>query len=173
MRTVVLDPSSAGLDELFARRRRAGLDRLDEIWEGVYHMVPAPSGGHAHLAQQLGEMLGPLARAAGLLPMIDQFNLGHSEHDFRVPDGGLHRGRPFGVWHPTAALVLEIVSPGDETWEKLPFYAAHAVDEVLVVDPQRRAVDWLALREHEYAAIARSGLIDLGAAALAKRLDWP
>jgi hypothetical protein len=52
--------------------------------------------------------------------MIGQSNLGESEHDFRVPDGALHRSPPAGVWHPTAALVIEIVSPGDESWEKLP-----------------------------------------------------
>jgi hypothetical protein len=34
VRTVILDPPSAGLDELVQRRARSGLDRLDEIWEG-------------------------------------------------------------------------------------------------------------------------------------------
>ena len=29
-------------------------------------------------------------------------------------------------------LVIEIVSPGDDTWKKLPFYAAHDVDELLI-----------------------------------------
>ena len=28
--------------------------------------------------------------------------------------------RPRGVWHSTAALVVEIVSPGDESWKKSP-----------------------------------------------------
>jgi Uma2 family endonuclease len=58
---------------------------------------------------------------------------------------------------PTAALVVEIVSPGDETWEKLPFYAAHHVDEVLIVDPQERSVSWLALERGKYRPIDRSG----------------
>jgi Uma2 family endonuclease len=77
------------------------------------------------------------------------------------------------VWHPTAALVIEIVSPGDESWEKLPFYAAHDVDEVLIVDPQERSVSWLALEAGEYRPIERSGLIDLGAQGLTEQLDWP
>jgi hypothetical protein len=89
------------------------------------------------------------------------------------PDGGLHRGRPTGVWQPTAALVLEIVSPGDESWKKLPFYAARHVDEVLIVDPRERSVNWLGLEDGEYHPIERSGLIDLGAQGLAERLDWP
>ena len=105
--------------------------------------------------------------------MIGQSNLGESEHDFRVPDAALHRSPPSGVWHPTAALVVEIVSPGDESWEKLPFYAAHDVDEVLIVDPQERSVSWLALADGEYRPVEHSGLIDLGAHGLAEQLDWP
>lgn len=136
-------------------------------------MVPAPSGEHAEISQQLAELLGPLARAAGLVAAIAEFNLGKDDHDFRVPDGGLHRGRPTGVWQPTAALVIEIVSPGDESWEKLPFYAAHDVDEVLIVDPQERSVSWLALDDREYRPLEHSRLLDLGAKGLAEQLDWP
>jgi len=172
MRTLVLDPPTAWLDPLFESRRRSGLDRLDEIWEGVYHMVPAPSGAHGDLESQLHMILRPLAHQAGLT-MIGQSNLGESEQNFRVPDSALHRNPPTGVWNPTAALVVEIVSPGDESWEKLPFYAAHDVDELLIVDPQERSVSWLALEDGEYRPVEHSGLIDLGAQALAEQLDWP
>ncbi len=113
------------------------------------------------------------ARAAGLTPVMGAFNLGDSEHDFRVPDGGLHRPGAHGTWLPTAALVVEIVSPGDESWEKLPFYADHKVDEVLIVDPDKRSVDWLGLTGDEYKPIERSALIDLGPSELHERIDWP
>src|ERR1700724_2537274 len=75
MRTLVLDPSTAGFGELLERRRRSGLDRLDEVWAGVLHMIPAPSLAHARVAQQLAELLGPLARAAGLDSVMHEFNL--------------------------------------------------------------------------------------------------
>jgi len=172
MRMLVLDPPTAGVDGLLEGRRRSGLDRLDEIWEGVYHMVPAPSGEHAEISQQLAELLGPLARAAGLVAAIGEFNLGEDDHDFRVPDGGLHRGRPTGVWHPTAALVVEIVSPGDESWEKLPFYACHGVDEVLILAPEDRAVHWLRRQDGGYVATERSALINLSAAQLTAAVVW-
>ncbi len=168
MRAVVLDPPTAGLDEVLERRRRSGLDRLDEVWEGVLHMVAAPSYGHGDLESQLHAILRPLARRAGLT-MIGQSNLGEGEHDFRVPDSALHRPGASGTWHATAALVVEIVSPGDESWEKLPFYAAHHVDEVLIVDPTERSVDWLVLHDGEYRPIQRSTLIELGADELAGR----
>jgi Uma2 family endonuclease len=173
MSMVVLDSATPGLEELKERRRRAGLDRLDEVWEGVLHMVPAPSYEHAVVAQQLAVLLDGPARAAGLVPAMGEFNLGESEEDFRVPDGGLFRPGASGIWQPTAAMVVEIASPEDETWQKLPFYAAHRVDVVLIVDPQERSVHWLALSSNEYQEVERSGLVALGPAELAERLEWP
>jgi Uma2 family endonuclease len=173
MPTLVLDPPPHELEAMLERRRRSGLHRLDEVWGGVLHMVPAPSGEHAYIAQQLAVLLDEPARAAGLVPAMHELNLGSSEEDFRVPDGALHRAIPRGVWHLTAALVVEIVSPGDESWQKLPFYAAHGVDEALIVEPSAQAVHWLALADGEYRDVERSGLIDLGPAELAERIDWP
>lgn len=173
MPTLVLDPAPHELQTLLERRRRSGLNRLDEVWEGVLHLVPAPSGEHAYIAQQLAVIVGQPARAAGLIPAMHEFNLGVSEDDFRVPDGGLHREIPRAVWNATAPLVVEIASPGDESWQKLPFYAAHGVEEVLIVDPAKRKVHWLALADDEYEQVQRSKLVDLGPAELAQRIDWP
>jgi hypothetical protein len=68
---------------------------------------------------------------------------------------------------------VEILSPGDETPAKLPFYAAHDVDELVIVDPLSRTVRWLALDQREYRPIEHSRLIPLGPDELAERLDWP
>jgi hypothetical protein len=173
MATLVLGTPPPELQALLERRRQAGIDRLDEVWQGVRHMVPAPSLDHARVAQQLAVLLDGPARTAGLEPTMHEFNVGESEQDFRVPDGGLHRPGATGVWHATAAAVVEILSPGDESWKKLSFYADHHVDEVLLVDPTERTVTWLALRGGAYVAVHRSGLIDLGPAELAERLVWP
>jgi Uma2 family endonuclease len=172
MATVVLNHVEE-LEALKERRRISGMARLDEVWDGVLHMVPAPNDEHADLAQQLAEILGPPARAAGLFPTMHEFNLGDSTENFRVPDGGLHSARSWGTWEHTAPLVVEIVSPGDETWLKLPHYAAHEVDEVLILDPKERAVYWLGLSDGEYHPIECSSLIDLGPAELADKIDWP
>lgn len=167
------EPMPSLVEELMERRRRAGADRFDEMWDGVLHMSPDPSRVHLDVLQQLAEILGQLARAAGLYPGIGGFNLGESEHDYRCPDGGLFRERSTAVRTSTAALVLEIVSPDDDSWNKFDFFASHGVDEVLIVDPQKRSVDWFTLREGGYAQIERSALVELGAAELAQRLDWP
>jgi hypothetical protein len=172
MPTLVLGSPPPELEALLERRRRAGADRFDEVWEGVYHMVPGPSYVHALVEAHVLALLRAPATAAGL-EVTGQFNLGESEHDFRVPDGGLHRPGAGGIWNSIAALVIEIVSPGDESRQKLPFYAKHNVDEVLIVDPTERAVMWLALGEGEYRPVARSGLIELGPTELAEQIDWP
>ena len=173
MPTLVLGTPPPELEALIERRRQAGVDRLDEVWQGVRHMVPGPSIEHADISQQLAVLLDGPARAAGLRPTMSEFNLGESEHDFRVPDGGLHRPGASGVWQATAAAVVEILSPGDESRQKLPFYADHDVDEVLLVDPAERTVTWLALHDGEYEPVQRSGLIDHGPSELAQQLDWP
>jgi Uma2 family endonuclease len=172
MPTLVMDPPPHEFETFLERRKGLGQDRHDEMWQGVYRIMPTPSGAHMDIQQQLAELLGPLARAAGLHPRLGGVNLGNSD-DYRVPDGVLQRERRTEVWHPTAALALEIVSPNDETWEKLPFYAAHGVDELVIVDPPQRKVDWLGLSGGEYHPIERSGLIDLSAAEISQRIDWP
>lgn len=190
MPTLVMDPAPAEIDALIERRRRLGLDHRDEMWEGVYRMNPPPSHEHQAILQQLAVLLDGLARDAGLEPLIQAFGLGDGKDSYRVPDGGLHRPGASGVWHTTAALVIEIVPPGDDSWKKLPFFAAHGVEEVLIVDPAKRSVDWLGLLADpaiqavcpgsvdprsvgEYRPIERSGLIDLSARDLAERIDWP
>lgn len=172
MSTVVLGSPPPELEALLERRRQAGADHHDEVWEGVLHMNPPASHEHQAIAQQLAVLLDSLARNAGLEPLVQEFALGDSD-DYRVPDGGLHRPGASGVWHPTAALVIEIVSPDDESWAKLPFYAEHGVDEVLIVDPTERSVHWLAPHGGEYGPAARSELIDCGPEDLAEQIDWP
>jgi Uma2 family endonuclease len=173
MRTVIVDPVGSGLESALEKRRHLGLDRYDEVWEGELHVIPAPSFEHGTLAQQLDRLLDEPSRAAGLHAVMQGFNLGDDEQSYRVPDGGVHRPGARGVWLQTAAIVIEILSPNDETWGKLPFYAAHDVGEVLIVDPRARSVTWLALKDGEYVPAEGSGLIDLTAKKLQDRLDWP
>ncbi len=75
---------------------------------------------------------------------------------------------------PTAALVVEIRSPGDETDATVGFYAACRVAEVIVVDPAQRSVGWWRLGDDgEYAEQPGSALLEMDAATLAGELDWP
>lgn len=169
--TLVRDPQPAEFEALLERRRRLGLDRRDEVWAGVLHVNPAPQRRHANLQAQLIGLLTPLA-PSGELTAVGGFNLGEAA-DYRIPDAGLHRPGPDELYNSTAALVIEIVAPDDGTWDKLAFYAAHNVDELLIVDPHERKIHWLGLQpDGNYQPIERSGLIPLGPD-IAERIDWP
>jgi hypothetical protein len=185
MPTLFRDPLPSEVEELLDKWDKWGASRHDEVWEGVRHVAnfeEAPEHTHhvisprscedQRLIEQISGLLGPPARAAGLESLIREFGLG-APGDYRGPAGGLHREPPRGVWQPTAALVIEIVSPGDERWDKLPFYAAHDVNEVLIVDPEEHAIHWFGLEDGEYRPIERSSLIDLGQSELAEQIDWP
>jgi len=171
VRTIVLGPPPVELEAFIARRHSLGLDKFDEVWDGEYHMAPMARFSHGLLDTQMAILLEPLATAAGLIGS-GAFNLGDSTN-FRVPDRGLHRAKSAAVWLPTAAVVIEIESPDDETWDKLDFYAAHGVDEVLVVSAERRSVTWLVLQGERYDQADHSYLLGRASAALVESIDWP
>lgn len=171
MQILIREPIPSDWAVLLERRQRLGNDRHDEVWAGVYHVNPAPTMAHALMCKQLLLLFDPLARASGLIA-TGEFNLGVKE-DHRIPDVGLHRDPSMGAWHETAALVVEVLSRRDETFEKLPFYAGHGVGEVVIVDPRERNVQWLAFAEGEYRPVEASVLVELGPRELAEQLDWP
>ncbi|HVE87525.1 MAG TPA: Uma2 family endonuclease, partial [Myxococcales bacterium] len=76
--------------ELLEDRRRKGLDRFDEVWEGVLHMVPPPSRWHQELEGELLVVLGPLARRRGL-GCVHDAGLFRSDQDYREPDLMVYR----------------------------------------------------------------------------------
>ena len=118
-------------------RRRLGIDRRDERWAGVWHLVNPPKSWHAYLNGELLMALGPLARARGLLIMVEGGVFGAAD-DWRVPDQVYARPedvRDEGV--VSAELVVEIRSPNDDSYRKLPFYASRGVAEVLIVHEDR------------------------------------
>lgn len=177
MATVLLGDRPPELETWLTRRRELGQDRHDEVWEGDYHVVPGPSAEHAMVDSQLAQLLWPRALKAGFLTST-AFNLGQRD-DYRVPDGGVHRDRPAGVFVATAAMVVEIASPGDETLAKLDFYARCGVQEVVVADPELRVVRMWQLgpgpsgSRAQYEETGRSDLLDITGATLAAELAWP
>src|SRR5438309_1455572 len=112
MRVLMLEAPESLLQE----RRRKGLDRFDEVWEGVLHMVPSPSSWHQEFDAELIMALGPIAKARGLR-VSPETSLYVSDDDYRTPDivftRRAHRTRR-GV-EGGAELVVEILSPGDES----------------------------------------------------------
>jgi Uma2 family endonuclease len=133
---------------LLEERRARGADRWDEMWEGELHMVPPPSVEHQRLGAELFLVLGPLAKARGLVPFYDATGLYRpgADNDWRAPDSVFARSDVLshrGI-EGAASLVVEILSPGDESYAKLDWYASVGVGEVLVIDPHTRRVELFA-----------------------------
>ncbi len=171
MRTVLVGTPPAELEMWLAQRRALGQDRFDEIWGGEYHVVPAPHGRHGDIANQLAVLLRPRAAVAGLWGS-GPLNLGHTD-DYRIPDGAYLRHRPDALYLPTAAIVVEVVSPDDETRRKPGFYFDLGVDELLVVDPATGDVEWYGRGAARFERRGRSQLLDMSEADLRAEIDWP
>lgn len=171
MKTVVLGPPPVELTEFLQRRHARGQDLFDEVWEGAYHVAPAPHSAHGIVDDELAVLLRPAADATGLVGS-GPFNLGEPG-DYRVPDRGYHRGTPNQVFVDTAAVVVEVLSPDDETFAKFDFYARHGVEELLVADPQSRTVRCWRPGAGGYRETGRSELLGVNAAELAARIRWP
>ncbi len=63
-------------------------------------------------------------------------------------------------------------SPGEAHEAKLPFYARHRVNEVVLVGPADRTIRWLALRDGTYHETDRSDVLDLRVAAVIEHIRW-
>ena len=173
MKTVVLGDPPPAVTSLIQERHRLGLDRHDEVWQGEYHMAPAPSSEHARVETRLAVLLDAIADRLGFY-VTASFNLGSSA-DFRVPDLGVHRHEPHGTWVATAAIVVEVRSPDDETCDKFPFFADHGVDEILVADLVTRTVRWFVRDvqdDHGYRTADVSALLGIDAAAVSAAVRW-
>ncbi len=171
MTIVVREPRPPAIDVVLEDRRRKGLDRHDEVWKGVHHVVPGPGPSHGLHDQRVAVALEPHVRRRGLVA-TGEFNLGVPD-DFRVPDRGVHRALHTGTFASTAAMVVEIVSPGDMTYDKFGFYAEAGVDELLVVDPQANTVTLHRLRAGAYELAQRSEVLGVSATELASDILAP
>jgi len=114
-------------ESLLDERRRTGADGWDEVWDGVLHMAPAPTGIHQRFGWRLAVVLHPRAEAKGLVASYETalYRPDAGRADYRVPDQVFCQPA-----HATARgmqgraeLVVEIRSPGDETYDKPAFYA--------------------------------------------------
>ena len=142
MKAVILDVPQTWIDE----RRRLGLDRKDEMWDGVLHMVPPASSAHNNFGFRLALAVRDAADGRGLLGFVEPGVFDPTipgMTSYRVPDLGFARPEHVtsrGI-EGRAALVVEVLSPADESLDKLSFYRHVGVEELLYVDPGTKAFE--------------------------------
>ena len=143
---------------ILQERTRKGIDRWDEMWEGVLHMPPPPSREHQDLTAGIATWLQThwaMPRDNRVHMQINVASPGGWPNDYRIPDLVLLTPDRFGIDHneyfegaPT--VVIEIRSPGDETVEKMPFYAKLGAPELWIIDRDTKAPELHLLREGRY-----------------------
>ena len=117
---------------LQAERAACGADRYDEVWEGVYMMAPMPNDEHQMIVNALAAILQDLIGWPGLGQVRPGVNVSDRcegwQQNYRVPDVAVFLNDTKAVnhtafWLGGPDLAIEVVSPGDQTLEKLDFYA--------------------------------------------------
>ena len=140
-------------EEFLAERHRLGHDKRDELWEGVLHMVPPGTSVHGTVADEIAFALHPIAKRRGLLARTGHTGVFNPTVDrsYRVPDAIVARPDHLSERGLEGAeIVVEVLSPNDESRKKFDFYARVGVREVWLVEPKTREAEVYALRDGRY-----------------------
>jgi Uma2 family endonuclease len=155
MKALMLDA-----EDYLADRRRKGIDRWDELWDGVVHMVPPPSTGHQRFESDLEHALRVIAKRRAWLAYhnVGIFNP-LDVRNYRVPDNVIADPRYVskrGIEGRTE-LAVEIRSPNDESYEKMPFYAKVGVQEYWIVVHETPSIEVYGLCEGAFVRTEPAG----------------
>jgi hypothetical protein len=128
---------------IIARRRAWGADRYDEVWYGVYVVAPIADNEHQELTTHLSVTF---LRDAGFPTGTEVFagvNVSDRpgpewKRNYRFPDVAvfLPDTSARNCWthfHGGPDFVVEVVTRGDRSRKKLPFYAKVGTREVLLL----------------------------------------
>jgi hypothetical protein len=109
-------------------RSRLGLDRYDEVWEGVLHIPPAPGLEHQSLGSELLMVPGPRLKAHHVVALYqtEVHRPGSAGSDYRIPDLVFFGDDQPELLFTSRGLeggplaVLEILSPDGGSRESVP-----------------------------------------------------
>jgi Uma2 family endonuclease len=130
-------------ENLIESRRSRDADRWDEVWEGVYVVSPQPYNEHQSIVTGLIGIIVETIQRSDLGFVYPGVNLSDQDEDwefnYRAPDVAvfLKSGKAVDCgtyWRGPADFLVEIVSPYDATYEKIPFYDKLGVVELLIID---------------------------------------
>lgn len=157
------------LEDVRDQRAADGLDLHDEVWEGVYLIMPYPDDEH----QDLATSFSAVAIEAVGRPLQAKVRAGVNVSDrvvdwrrnFRIPDVAVFLLETAAVchgafWFGGPDFGLEIISPDDRTRDKLNFYEKIGTRELLLIDRDPWALELHRLRDGGFVEVGRSTLDD-------------
>lgn len=163
MSTLIRNPDLE--EQLRAERHAKGLDRWDEVWEGVYVVPPYPNDEHQFLQSRLNTILDLVIGMPGLGEVRAGVNVSDRIDDwtknYRCPDlavflNGTKARNLKTHWLGGPDFAIEIVSPDDSSRDKLEFYASVGVRELLIIDRAPWKLELYRLSGKQLVEVARS-----------------
>jgi Uma2 family endonuclease len=154
---------------ILAERAGTDGDQYDEVWEGVYVVTPLPTNDHQELVGEFVDILREVIRRPGAGQVFPGVNLSDRregwKENYREPDVAvfLRGGKAVNCgthWCGAADFLVEIISPGERTRDKIPFYGSLGVVELLVVDRDPWALE---LYRQQDGRLAKAGQSTLAA----------
>ena len=165
MVTLVTDPDLSA--SLIRDRQARGIDHHDEVWEGVYVMAPAPNNEHQELVGEFIYLLRMVIDNRNLGKVLPGTNITDRPEDwtkdYRCPDvvffsNDTQAENRDTHWLGGPDLAIEIVSPGDQTREKISFYEKVGTRELLIVDRDPWQLELFRLEEQQLKSVGISRL---------------
>ncbi len=151
-------------EEIIAQRQAAGADRWDEVWDGVYMLMPLPNDEHQRLVAQLTAVLilsvewahlGLVRPGVNVSDRIDDW-----KDNYRCPEvviflNGTAAENHDTFWFGGPDFAIEVVSPHDRSREKLDFYASVGTRELLLIDRNPWSLELFQLVDGKLTSVGR------------------
>jgi Uma2 family endonuclease len=162
MATVILDRDLG--EHLRQQRAETGADRWDEVWDGIYMMVPLPNNEHQQIASRLTAICEDTVGWGGGAIVLPGANVSDREQgwaqNYRCPDvvvvlPGGHAKNCGTHWCGGPDFAVEIVSDDDRTRDKIPFYSKIHTLELLLIDRDPWSLELFRLIDSELASIGK------------------
>jgi Uma2 family endonuclease len=163
MTMLVLDREVAS--KFIHQRRETGNDRWDEVWDGVYIIMPNPNMEHQDIGSGLVTVfrvnldwndLGKSYQGVNVSDRLDDWT-----RNYRCPDVAVYLkgnpAQPRGAYsYGGPDFAVEIISPDDRSRDKFGFYASVGVRELLLIDRDPWALELYQRRGEEWVLTGRS-----------------
>lgn len=151
--------------QIIAERRRTGSDRLDEVWDRVYVINPIANVEHQELifklARAIADAMGEDFDASVYPGLNVSDRVQGWEDNYRCPDVAVYfAGNPAirceAHYCGGPDLAFEIVSKGDRSRLKLPFYGQIGTRELFIVERAPWALEQFTLQGGQLVSQGRS-----------------
>ncbi len=167
MNLFITDP---GITKKIIRERQVkGLDRKDEVWQGVYVMAPPPNNEHQTLTGKISTALtisvdfaglGLVLTDVGVTDRVESWTKNYRSPDISVFLNGTSAIDKGTHWLGGPDFAVEVISLGDRSRKKLKFYAKVGVREILLVDRKPWTLELYRLQDGVLDLVGKSELTD-------------